>query len=255
MISVRNAPFAVYQHSDCSKPLEVSTVVHSVRAMANDDSILIPLIIDVPVNNGHHEFICSSLKELQHELRENNILLVGWKIDNSWVSSVRNYIKSFDMVVFSSLDDKKEKNETHSSWVSFSQIEFGGMNNDMVFKDRLRSGQIILGDDIIILNDVHSGSEVHSKGNIRVRGKCNGNISAGESNNRDAYIWCENFQASLISIAGIYQSQDEFPKNVHGRSVLITLDDNNNMLWDTRKRTTDSIKNGLSAMFDHPQNP
>lgn len=71
----------------------------------------------------------------------------------------------------------------------------------------VRSGQQIYapGGDLILLNGVSPGAEVIADGNIHCYGPLRGRAVAGAQGNTAARIFCSNFGAELISIAGFYR--------------------------------------------------
>lgn len=72
----------------------------------------------------------------------------------------------------------------------------------------VRSGQQIYapGGDLILLNGVSPGAEVIADGNIHCYGPLRGRAVAGAQGNTAARIFCSNFGAELISIAGLYRN-------------------------------------------------
>jgi septum site-determining protein MinC len=71
----------------------------------------------------------------------------------------------------------------------------------------VRSGQQVLasGTDLIITSSVSHGSELLADGNIHVYGVLRGRALAGCSGDVEARIFCQSFEAELVSIAGFYR--------------------------------------------------
>ncbi len=76
----------------------------------------------------------------------------------------------------------------------------------------VRSGQQIYAknSDLIVLAPVSQGAEIIADGHIHVYGALRGRALAGVSGDTQARIFCQKFEAELISIAGLYQLQEQF---------------------------------------------
>lgn len=79
--------------------------------------------------------------------------------------------------------------------------------DNKLFDSRIRSGQQVISQygDLILLSSVSSGAELLAKGNIHVYGTLRGRAIAGLEGNTTARIFCQKFEAELISIAGRYK--------------------------------------------------
>lgn len=90
----------------------------------------------------------------------------------------------------------------------------------------VRSGQQVFAAnrDLTVLATVGAGAEVLSDGSIHVYGALRGRALAGASGFTGARIFCREFHAELVAIAGHYKVLDDVPKALHGRAVQIWLD-------------------------------
>ncbi len=83
----------------------------------------------------------------------------------------------------------------------------------------VRSGAQIYapGGDLLILAAVNAGAEVIADGNIHIHGPLRGRALAGARGDANTHIFCQEFNAELIAIAGHYLVNDQFvpPKNVN----------------------------------------
>ena len=98
----------------------------------------------------------------------------------------------------------------------------------LVLTQPLRSGQIVYADegrDAIALAAVNQGAELIADGNIHVYATLRGRALAGAKGNDGARIFCQRLEAELISIAGVYVSADELPKDKLGKPAQIYLRD------------------------------
>lgn len=80
-----------------------------------------------------------------------------------------------------------------------------------VVHGQIRSGQQIYAKDtdLIVIGSVGNGAEIIADGNIHVYGTIRGRAISGASGRTDTKIFCQNLQAELISIAGVYMLHDQ----------------------------------------------
>ena len=90
----------------------------------------------------------------------------------------------------------------------------------------LRSGQQVYaaGRDLTVCAMVGAGAEAIADGSIHIYGALRGRALAGASGNAKARIFCREFNAELVAIAGTYKVLDEIPKTLLGKAVQIWLD-------------------------------
>lgn len=96
----------------------------------------------------------------------------------------------------------------------------------LVQKTPVRSGQQLYAEnrDLTVLNTVGAGAEVISDGSIHIYGTLRGRALAGAQGNTDARIFCREFHAELVAIAGHYKVLEDVPKELRGKSVQVWLD-------------------------------
>ncbi len=90
----------------------------------------------------------------------------------------------------------------------------------------IRSGQRVYakGSDLILLAAVNAGAEVMADGNIHIYAPLRGRALAGLDGNEDARIFCQNFEAELVAVAGNYRVFEEnVPADLLKKSVQIYL--------------------------------
>lgn len=92
----------------------------------------------------------------------------------------------------------------------------------------VRSGQQVFAAnrDLTVLAPIGAGAEVVADGSIHVYGALRGRALAGASGFTGARIFCREFHAELVAIAGQYKVLDDVPKALHGKAVQIWLDNN-----------------------------
>ncbi|MBS3895708.1 septum site-determining protein MinC [Silanimonas sp.] len=90
----------------------------------------------------------------------------------------------------------------------------------------VRSGQQLFGAqrDLTVLGMVGAGAEVAADGSIHVYGALRGRALAGASGFTGARIFCREFHAELVAVAGHYKVLDDVPKALHGKPVQVWLD-------------------------------
>ena len=89
----------------------------------------------------------------------------------------------------------------------------------------VRSGQQVYarGRDLILGATVGNGAEVIADGSIHVYGRLSGRALAGAQGDTSARIYCMDFQAELVSIAGQYRVFEEFPAELRGKPAQAWL--------------------------------
>jgi len=102
----------------------------------------------------------------------------------------------------------------------------------MIQKTPVRSGQQLYAEqrDLTVLTTVGAGAEVISDGSIHIYGSLRGRALAGASGNVEARIFCREFHAELVAIAGHYKVLDDIPRELRGRPVQVWLDGDQLML-------------------------
>ncbi|AXI83106.1 septum site-determining protein MinC [Xylella taiwanensis] len=90
----------------------------------------------------------------------------------------------------------------------------------------VRSGQQLYAEhcDLTILNTVGAGAEVIADGSIHIYGTLRGRAMAGARGNTEMRIFCRDFQAELIAIAGQYKVLDDIPTELRGKAVQVWLE-------------------------------
>ncbi|MBA8885491.1 septum site-determining protein MinC [Dokdonella fugitiva] len=96
----------------------------------------------------------------------------------------------------------------------------------------VRSGQQVYarGRDLILTALVGNGAEVIADGSIHVYGALRGRALAGAQGDEAARIFCQEFHAELVSIAGQYRVFEDIPKDLRGQSVQCWLEGDKLML-------------------------
>ncbi|HEY9253960.1 MAG TPA: septum site-determining protein MinC [Stenotrophomonas sp.] len=93
-------------------------------------------------------------------------------------------------------------------------------------RNAVRSGQQVYADnaDLTVLSTVGAGAEVIADGSIHIYGNLRGRALAGAQGNTEARIFCREFNAELVAIAGHYKVLDDIPKELRGKAVQVWLE-------------------------------
>jgi len=96
----------------------------------------------------------------------------------------------------------------------------------MVIDRPVRSGQRIYarGGDLVLLSGASAGSELIADGNIHCYGPLRGRALAGASGDQDAQIFALDFEAELVSVAGVYKAFERLPAEVRGKAIRASLE-------------------------------
>ena len=90
----------------------------------------------------------------------------------------------------------------------------------------VRSGQQVYAQerDLTVCATVGAGAEVIADGSIHVYGALRGRALAGAGGLASARIFCREFHAELVAVAGHYKVLEEIPKELLGKAVQIWLE-------------------------------
>ena len=90
----------------------------------------------------------------------------------------------------------------------------------------VRSGQQVYADnrDLTVVNTVGAGAEVIADGSIHIYGALRGRALAGAQGDETARIFCREFHAELVAVAGHYKVLEDIPAELRGKAVQVWLD-------------------------------
>ena len=93
-------------------------------------------------------------------------------------------------------------------------------HTSLVIERPIRSGQTIYcpDGDVTVLGSVASGAEIVAGGSIHVYGALRGRALAGWGN-KAGRIFCQNLDAELLAVDGLYKTMDEIDRGLRGRPV------------------------------------
>jgi septum site-determining protein MinC len=90
----------------------------------------------------------------------------------------------------------------------------------------VRSGQRVYARhrDLVVTNTVGAGAEVMADGCVHIYGTLRGRALAGARGEVAARVFCQEFHAELVSIAGVFRVFETIPKELAGKPVQAWLD-------------------------------
>jgi len=96
----------------------------------------------------------------------------------------------------------------------------------MVQQQTVRSGQRIYARnrDLVITAGVGAGAEVIADGCVHIYGSLRGRAMAGAHGELNARVFCQEFHAELVSIAGVFRVFETIPTALAGKPVQAWLD-------------------------------
>ncbi len=104
-------------------------------------------------------------------------------------------------------------------------VESAGMPA-LVHQQTVRSGQRIYARnrDLVVTTTVSAGAEVMSDGCVHMYGARRGRAMAGAREDLTARVFCQEFHAELVSIAGVFRVFETIPPELAGKPVQAWLD-------------------------------
>lgn len=117
----------------------------------------------------------------------------------------------------------KAATETTISTVTAETLVSAEHITSLIYDQMLRSGQSLnhVGGDLILTNSVNSGAEAITDNSLHIYGRAQGRLVAGATGDKDARIFCQVFNPSLVSVAGTYCLRDNLPEHVIDKSVQV----------------------------------
>lgn len=121
---------------------------------------------------------------------------------------------------------KPAKPEPQTQAEHGSALQSGRAEPGLIQTAPVRSGQQVYAEsrDLTVLAAVGAGAEVIADGSIHIYGALRGRALAGAQGNEKARIFCREFHAELVAIAGNYKVLEDIPKELRGKAVQIWLD-------------------------------
>jgi septum site-determining protein MinC len=152
---------------------------------------------------------------LTRELRKRRITLIG--VQNGTIEQNRAALTAGLMTLQGGCD-LPDKDPTENGAGPEEPVVPSGA---LLVTDPVRSGQRVFSEvsDLVVVASVGSGAELIARGNIHVYGRMRGRALAGVNGNPAARIFCQNLEAELIAIGGLYKTSEEIDPSLRTRRV------------------------------------
>ncbi len=95
----------------------------------------------------------------------------------------------------------------------------------LIHHQPIRSGQRVYARnrDLIVTSSVGPGAEVMADGCVHIYGSMRGRAMAGAHGDTGARVFCQDFNAELVSIAGVFRVFETIPADLAGAAVQAWL--------------------------------
>ena len=139
----------------------------------------------------------------------------------------------------SSADDTVVNKDNSTADISAETLLSSEHITSMIYDQLLRSGQSInhVGGDLILTNSVNSGAEAITDNSLHVYGRAQGRLVAGATGDKDARIFCQVFNPSLVSVAGTYCLRDNLPENTIDKPVQVRFVEGEGLVFTVMEST------------------
>lgn len=109
----------------------------------------------------------------------------------------------------------------------------------MIYDQMLRSGQSInhVGGDLILTNSVNNGAEAITDNSLHIYGRAQGRLVAGATGDKDARIFCQVFNPTLVSVAGTYCLRDNIPEECIDKPVQVSYQEGEGLVFTVMNNT------------------
>ena len=96
----------------------------------------------------------------------------------------------------------------------------------LLHRDPVRSGQRVYARhrDLVVMAAVGAGAEVMADGCVHIYGSLRGRALAGAGGDIGARVFCQEFSAELVSIAGVFRVFEAIPADLAGKPVQAWLE-------------------------------
>ncbi|WP_201533367.1 septum site-determining protein MinC [Psychrobacter ciconiae] len=104
---------------------------------------------------------------------------------------------------------------------------------NLIYDQILRSGQSLnhVGGDLILTNGINRGAEAITDNSLHVYGRAQGRLVAGATGDKDARIFCQMFNPSLVSVAGTYCLHDNLPEHIIDKPVQVRFKEDEGLVF------------------------
>jgi septum site-determining protein MinC len=163
---------------------------------------------------------------LVRELRRRKLTLIG--VQNGTIEQHRGALTAGLLTLQGGRDLPNDESKSNApAGGSEHEATEPPMGGALLVTEPVRSGQQIFAEDgdLIVVASVGSGAELIARGNIHIYGRMRGRALAGVNGDTQARIFCQNLEAELIAIAGLYKTSDDIAPAARKQRVQVFLKD------------------------------
>ncbi len=172
----------------------------------------------------------TALNELDRQLREAGVFPVALAYGTS---SIEALSREVGLPLLAKFRASYERKGAESSAIEAAPSPVALMSAPtrsepgLVHLKPVRSGQQVYAQqkDLVVCATIGAGAEAIADGSIHIYGALRGRALAGAGGWTGARIFCREFHAELVAIAGVYKVLEEIPKALHGKAVQIWFED------------------------------
>ena len=175
-----------------------------------------PVVIEI--EDKH--FQANDLAVVVELLTQNNLVAIGLR---SSKQELLDFAQFSGLAIFK--DSPQASKIVEEKKVKTSISPSVSINKVTTYSEVVEKNKQIYSDngDLAILNQVEKNAELIALNSVSVFGKCSGKIYAGIKGNKSSLVYVKQFNAQLISIAGVYKIFDKVPEKFINQEVYIDL--------------------------------
>jgi len=220
-------------HFKTSKLIDIRTDLEKKVNQAPDFFYLVPVVVSIEQLEGNVDY-----QAIKNIIEEFNFTFVGFtgSIAKEQRKLIRELGFSFVNTAKANVSQKpvieepeivvKEPIVVAEKPIEAAVEAEANSYSDKVHRGQIRSGQQVYAKDqnLVIIGSVSAGAEVIADGSIHVYGSLRGKAIAGAKGHHRAQIYCQDFEAEMVSINGNYMLSESMEK-YWGDPIYIQLTD------------------------------
>jgi septum site-determining protein MinC len=183
-----------------------------------------PFVLDLEKASGVR--LTGDFINLVRELRRRKITVIG--VQNGTIEQNRGALTAGLLTLQGGRDLPNDESKSNASAGGSAPEPIEPQaRGALLITEPVRSGQQVFAEDgdLIVVASVGSGAELIARGNIHIYGRMRGRALAGVDGNIQARIFCQNLEAELIAIAGLYKTSDDIAPAARKQRVQVFLTD------------------------------
>ncbi len=221
---------------------DIQAIERELASMLSNQDSNIPVIIDSDVEQDLTALtellwtwglqpigVVSGLLETQARAQR----LAIFPADGKRIERILPRKKVLDNARTSATDSSNAETESVSNEPASETLLSHDHITSLIYDQMLRSGQSInhVGGDLILTSSINSGAEAITDNSLHVYGRAQGRLVAGATGDKDARIFCQVFNPSLVSVAGTYCLRDNLPEHVIDKPVQVRFMDGQGLVF------------------------